>query len=402
MILQVTVSARRFNVNIHEYQAKKILKRYGISIPDGAVVTEPDAARAAAQRIGGEFWAVKAQVHAGARGKSGGVKLARSPDEVANLAQSMLGSRLVTEQTGAAGIPVERVYVEAGYQVDRELFFSVVIDSHSAQLTALASPQGGTEVEHLAAALPESMVSQELPLTAGIPTTVSNALATHLDLTLAQVESFHTMVDGAQRAFLELDASLLEINPLAVTVDGALQCLDIKMAFDDNGLYRQPEISELRDPTEEPDRLQREAHGFNFTQLNGDIGCLVTGAGLALATIDLLKLHGGEPANFLDLPPVATRSHVAAAFRQIVGNPAVRAIAVNAVGGGFCHCDTIAEGLITASRDTAITVPLIIRFTGTSKNHAIVLLSNSGFAFHEAHDLDELASLAVAAARSGG
>jgi succinyl-CoA synthetase beta subunit len=388
-------------MNIHEYQAKEILKRYGVSVPNGVVVTEPDAARAAAQRMGGDFWVVKAQVHAGARGKSGGVKLARSPDEVANLAQSMLGSRLVTEQTGAAGIQVERVYIEAGCQVDRELFLSVVIDSNTAQLTALASPQGGAEVEHLAAALPESMASQVLPLTAGIPTTASNALATHLELTPAQAESFHKVLEGAHRAFLELDGSLLEINPLAVTADGALQCLDIKMAFDDNGLYRQPDVSELRDPTEELDRLQREAHGFNFTQLNGDIGCLVTGAGLALATIDLLKLHGGEPANFLDLPPVATRPHVAAAFRQIAGIPAVRAIAVNAVGGGFCHCDTVAEGLITASRDTAITVPLIIRFTGTSKNHAIVLLNNSGLAFHEAHDLDELASLSVAAARGG-
>ena len=388
-------------MNIHEYQAKKILKGYGVSVPDGAVATTPDEARAEAARLGGEFWAVKAQVHAGARGKSGGVKLARSLDEVANLAQSMLGSRLVTEQTGAAGIQVERVYVEAGCQVERELFFSVVIDRNTAQLTALASPQGGADVEHLAAVLPESMMSQGLPLSVGVPTTTSSALAAHLGLTSAQADAFHVVLEGAQRAFLELDASLLEINPLAVTIDGALQCLDVKMTFDDNGLYRQPGITELRDPTEEPDRVQREDHGFNYTQLNGDIGCLVTGAGLALATIDLLKLHGGEPANFLDLPPVATRLHVAAAFRQILGNSAVRAIAVNAIGGGFCHCDTIAEGLITVSRDTAITVPLIIRFTGTSKNHAIVLLNNSGVVFHEAHDLDEFATLAVAAARDG-
>ncbi|MDH3380860.1 MAG: ADP-forming succinate--CoA ligase subunit beta, partial [Gammaproteobacteria bacterium] len=318
-------------MNIHEYQAKQLLARYGLAVPDGGVATTPDDAEAVAIRVGGEFWAVKAQVHAGARGQAGGVKLAHSSQEVAKLATSMLGSYLVTTQTAPKGSRVNHVYIERGCKIDRELFLSVVVDPRTASVTALASRKGGADVEQVAAALPEAIVRKVLPARPGVPVHAATELAAHLGLAGEQVGAFQTVLDGVQRAFVELDATLIEVNPLALTTEGELVCLDIKMAFDDNALFRHPDIEQLRDERDELDFLERERFGFNYVQLNGDVGCLVTGAGLALATIDLVKVHGGEPANFLDLPPVATRLHVAAAFRQILANSNVKAILINAV-----------------------------------------------------------------------
>lgn len=388
-------------MNVHEYQAKGLLARYGVPLPEGGVAATPEEAERVAEGIGAAFWVVKAQIHAGNRGQSGGVKIARSAAEVRSLARTMLGSRLVTQQTGPAGMLVRRVYVERGCDVARELYLSLLVDWGTGHVTAVASARGGTALEHVAGAAPETIVKVPLPAHPGLTQAMTAPLAEALEVSGATAAALHTMIEGLHRAFVELDASLIEINPLSITEEGELLAVDVKMSFDDNALFRHSELEAMRDEDDDPDRSERERHGFNYVRLGGDVGCLVTGAGLALATMDIVKLHGGNPANFLDLPPVATRLEVAAACRQILAQPNVRVLLVNAVGGGLTDCGTVAEGLITASRERAIGVPLVIRFGGTSRDHALVLLRNAGLTFTLAETMTAAAQQAIAAARGG-
>lgn len=388
-------------MNVHEYQAKGLLARYGVPLPEGGVAATPEEAERVAEGIGAAFWVVKAQILAGNRDQSGGVKIARSAAEVCSLARTMLGSRLVTQQTGPAGMLVHRVYVERGCDVARELYLGLLVDWGTGHVTAVASARGGTALEHVAGAAPETIVKVALPAEPGLTQAMTAPLAEALEVSGGAAAALHTLIEGLHRAFVELDASLIEINPLAMTGEGELLAVDVKMSFDDNALFRHSELEAMRDEDDDPDRLERERHGFNYVRLGGNVGCLVTGAGLALATMDIVKLHGGEPANFLDLPPVATRLEVAAACRQILAQPNVRVLLVNAVGGGLTDCGTVAEGLITASREHAIGVPLVIRFGGTSRDHALVLLRNAGLTFTLAETMTAAAQQAIAAARAG-
>ncbi len=389
-------------MNVHEYQAKGLLARYGVPVPAGGVAATPEEAERVAEGIGAEFWVVKAQIHAGDRGESGGVKIARSTTEVGHLARTLLGRSLVTQQTGPAGMFVRRVYVERGCDVGRELYLSLLVDWETARLTAVASTRGGAAVEHVAGAAPESIVKVALPTRGAVSVADAETLSEALALHGEQAQALHALLDALHRAYLELDASLIEINPLVVTAAGELVALDVKMSFDDNALFRHSELEAMRDEDEDPDRMERERHGFNYVRLGGDVGCLVTGAGLALATMDLLRLHGGEPANFLDLPPVATRLEVAAALRRILSQPGVRSVLVNAVGGGLTDCGTVAEGIITAGRESGIRVPLVVRFGGTSRDHAVVLLKNAGVRFVLADDMASAARQAISAAGETG
>ncbi len=389
-------------MNVHEYQAKGLLARYGVTVPEGGVAATPEEAERVAEGIDAGYWVVKAQIHAGDRGQSGGVKIARSTTEVGHLARTLLGRSLVTQQTGPAGMFVRRVYVERGCDVGRELYLSLLVDWETARLTAVASPRGGAAVEHVAGAAPESIVKVALPTRGAVSGADAEAVSEALALQGEQAQALHALLDALHRAYLELDASLIEINPLVVTAAGDLVAVDVKMSFDDNALFRHSELEAMRDEDEDPDRMERERHGFNYVRLGGDVGCLVTGAGLALATMDLLRLHGGEPANFLDLPPVATRLEVAAALRRILSQPGVRSVLVNAVGGGLTDCGTVAEGIITAGRESGIRVPLVVRFGGTSRDHAVVLLKNAGVRFVLAEDMASAARQAIAAAGEAG
>ncbi len=389
-------------MNVHEYQAKGLLARYGVTVPAGGVAATPEEAERVAEGISAEFWVVKAQIHAGDRGQSGGVKIARSTTEVAHLARTLLGRSLVTPQTGPAGMFVRRVYVERGCDVGRELYLSLLVDWETARLTAVASARGGAAMERVAGAAPESIVKVALPTQGAVSGADAEGVSEALALEGEQAQALHALLDGLHRAYLELDASLIEINPLVVTAAGELVAVDVKMSFDDNALFRHSELEAMRDEDEDPDRMERERHGFNYVRLGGDVGCLVTGAGLALATMDLLRLHGGEPANFLDLPPVATRLEVAAALRRILSQPGVRSILVNAVGGGLTDCGTVAEGIITAGRESGIRVPLVVRFGGTSRDHAVVLLKNAGVRFVLADDMASATRRAIAAAQEAG
>ncbi|MDH3690350.1 MAG: ADP-forming succinate--CoA ligase subunit beta [Gammaproteobacteria bacterium] len=386
-------------MNIHEYQAKQILARYGVTIPKGHVAESAEKAEIAATKIGGSRWVVKAQIHAGDRGKTGGIRPAESLENIREHASDLIGMKLVTPQTGPAGRKVNQVYVEQACDIDRELYLAMLVDRDSAQVAIIASTVGGMEIERVAESSPNKIIKTLINHTDGLGSEHSRQVAQALGLTGQHENTVVQLLASLYHTFVELDASLIEINPLVVTGSNELLPLDVKMSFDDNALFRHPELEKLRDDTEEdPDRLERARHGFNYIKLGGHIGCVVTGAGLALATIDLIKRHGGEPANFLDLPPTATRSQVAEAFKLILKDDDVRAIFVNAVGGGFTRCNVIAEGIITASQDVGINVPLIIRLAGTAREAAMMLLRNSRLEFISTDDLADAATRAVDAA----
>ena len=384
-------------MNVHEYQAKELLARFGVAVPRGRVAYTPEEAAGAAAELGGALWAVKAQIHAGGRGKAGGVKLARSPADVRAAAAELIGATLVTPQTGPAGSEVKRVYVEEGCDVARELYLGMLVDRATGRLTLIGSTEGGVEIEEVAAAAPEKILTVAVDPASGVRPFHARRLAFGLGLAEGQVEAAVALVTGIYEAFVAFDASVVEINPLIATGEGALVALDAKMSFDDNALYRRPEIAALRDEDEE-DPMERQAlrHDLNYVKLDGNIGCMVNGAGLAMATMDIIKLHGGEPANFLDVGGGASRERVAAAFGLILSDPAVEAVLVN-IFGGIMRCDVIAEGVVAAARETSLNVPLVARLAGTNVELGKEILDNSGLSILSADTLGEAAERAVRA-----
>ena len=374
---------------VHEFQAKQLLSQYGFPIPSGDIAHSADEAVRAVDRIDGDFWLVKAQILAGDRGRFGGVKTARSKSEVSELAGSMLGSKLVTPQTGEAGLVVNSVYVEQGCNPEKEMYLALLLDRYKRELIFLATTSGGAGVETALGESPQSL--HRLPVSASSPPSQDrlSEMVQKMDLGDPLASEFVNICEKMYQAVVELDALSIELNPLAVVDQSKFICLDVKMELDDNALYRHSEFSEILDLNKEADRRMRAQSGYNYVRLGGNIGLLVGGAGLALATMDLLKLHGLEPANFLDFPPIASRSDVSDACQTVVQNESVKALFVNVVGGGLTHCDTVAEGLITAHKKSRIMQPIIVRFAGTKKEHGLTLLRNSRIPFHEADTMNE-------------
>jgi succinyl-CoA synthetase beta subunit len=388
-------------MNLHEYQAKDIFRSYGIPVPAGKVATNPEEAIEAAHALGGTAWVVKAQVHAGGRGKAGGVKLAREAETVRTAAQRMLGKALVTQQTGPEGLPVERVYVESGSEIARELYLSLTLNRERGRIALIASSAGGMDIEEVAHRTPEKILTATVHPAAGLAPHQARELAFGLGLSGAQISQFQSLATALYRLYLEKDLSLVEINPLIVTQDGALLALDAKINVDDNALFRHPELAQLRDASQE-DPMERRAaeHELNYVSLDGNIACMVNGAGLAMATMDLIKLHGGQPANFLDVGGGATSERVTAAFELILSNSRVRAVLVN-IFGGIVRCDLIAEGIINAVKKVGVRVPVVVRLEGTNADKARAMLAQSGLKITPAADLTDAARKVVALAAKG-
>ena len=386
-------------MNLHEYQSKKIFAAYGVPVPAGEVAATTDEAVSAASRLGGTVWVVKAQVHAGGRGKAGGVKVARDLDAVRIAASGMLGQRLVTKQTGADGLPINQVYVESGSEIEREIYLSLTLNREKGRIAVVASSAGGMDIEEVAAREPEKILSVTIHPAVGLEAYQARELAFGLGFTGAQINDFAAILTGLYRLYVEQDASLVEVNPLIVTKAGKLVALDAKIGIDDNALFRHPELVALRDRTQEdPIEARAAEHDLNYVSLDGDIACMVNGAGLAMATMDIIKLHGGRPANFLDVGGGATAERVTAAFELILANPRVRAILVN-IFGGIVRCDVIAEGIIAAVKKVDVRVPVVVRLEGTNARQARELLAGSGLAVTPADGLTDAARKVVAAAR---
>jgi len=384
-------------MNVHEYQAKEILKGYGVAVPEGGVAVTPDEAVAVAKRLGGPVWVVKAQIHAGGRGKAGGVKVVKSIDEVRKQAAAMLGMKLVTHQTGPQGKEVSRVYVEDGCDIARELYLGVVVDRSHGGVTFMASTEGGMEIEEVAAHSPGKILMEQIDAASGVQPFHCRNLAYALGLEGNQIKAFSRFMTALYAAFTETDASLLEINPLVVTGSGDVIALDAKINFDSNALYRRPQIEALRDLTEEdPKELEASRFGLNYISLDGNIGCMVNGAGLAMATMDIIQLKGGKPANFLDVGGGANVDQVREAFKLILSDKNVKAILVN-IFGGIMRCDIIANGIIEAARQVKLHVPLVVRLEGTNVEQGRKLLAESDVNIIAATNLNDAAEKAVAA-----
>jgi succinyl-CoA synthetase beta subunit len=388
-------------MNLHEYQAKQFFHAYGIPVPAGKVAASAEEATAAAQALGGSVWVVKAQVHAGGRGKAGGVKLARDLPAVRAAAAAMLGKRLVTPQTGADGLPVERVYVESGSDIAREIYLSLTLNRETSRVALIASAAGGMDIEEVAHKMPEMILSVSMHPAAGLQPYQARELAFGLGLSGTQIGEFTALASALYRLYVEKDLSLVEVNPLIVTQAGALVALDAKINVDANAIFRHPELAALRDPRQE-DPMERRAseHDLNYVSLDGDIACMVNGAGLAMATMDLIKLHGGQPANFLDVGGGATSERVTAAFELILSNSRVRAVLVN-IFGGIVRCDIIADGVIKAVKKVGVKVPVVVRLEGTNADAARAMLAKSGLTITPAEDLTDAARKVVALARKG-
>jgi succinyl-CoA synthetase beta subunit len=376
-------------MNLHEYQSKRLFADYGIPVPSGIPAESPSDAVTAAQELGGDLWVVKAQVHAGGRGKAGGVKLARSLDEVREFTDKMLGTILVTHQTGPEGLPVNTVYVEQGSDIDRELYLSMLVDREVSQISFIASAAGGMDIEKVAAETPERIFSVSIAPDAGLQDYQARQLAFGLELDKQQMRQFGDLIKKMYKLYVDTDASLIEVNPLITTKAGDIVALDGKINIDGSALFRQKAIAELRDPSQE-DEAERKAaeHDLNYVSLDGNI---------AMATMDLIKLHGGEPANFLDVGGGATAEKVAAAFKLILSNDSVEAILVN-IFGGIVRCDLIAEGIISAVKEVGVSVPVVVRLEGTNVDKGRELLANSGLDIIAAEDLTDAAKKVVAAA----
>lgn len=385
-------------MNLHEYQAKRLFAEYGIPVPAGDVAHSTDEAVSVAQSLGGGRWVLKAQVHAGGRGKAGGVRLVDDLETLDRVAGELLGSRLVTPQTGADGLPVEALLVEQPQDIARELYVSVLVDRARERLTVMTSAAGGMDIEAVAAETPEAILTEAVDPVAGLQPYQCRKLGFRLGLNAAQVGAFTRILLALVRLFQEQDCSLVEINPLIVTGDDALLALDAKINLDDNALYRHKALAELRDPLqEEPRERQAREHGLNYVTLDGNIACMVNGAGLAMATMDLIKLHGGEPANFLDVGGGATAEKVAEAFKLILSDAKVRAILVN-IFGGIVRCDLIAEGIIQAVREVDVSLPVVVRLEGTNVERGRELLASSGLSLIPAEGLTDAAEKVVRAA----
>ncbi len=384
-------------MNLHEYQSKRLFADYGIPVPKGIPAETPDEAVAAAMELGGELWVVKAQVHAGGRGKAGGVKLARSAEEVRGHARAMLGTQLVTHQSGPEGLPVNIVYVEEGSGIDRELYLSMLVDREVNRVAFIASAAGGMDIEKVAKETPEKIFTVAIAPDAGLQDYQARQLAFGLGLDKKQMRQFGDLIKRLYKLYVECDASLVEVNPLITTTDGDVLALDAKINIDGSALYRQPALLEQRDLSQEDD-MEREAaeHDLNYVSLEGNIACMVNGAGLAMATMDLIKLQGGEPANFLDVGGGATKERVKEAFKLVLSNKNVSAILVN-IFGGIVRCDLIAEGIIAAVKEVGVEVPVVVRLEGTNVNKGRDLLANSGLDIIAADDLTDAAKKAVAA-----
>ena len=386
-------------MNLHEYQSKQLFARYGIPVPTGFVASTPEEAVDAARRLGGSVWVVKAQVHAGGRGKAGGVKVVKSLDDVKKAAAGMIGQRLVTKQTGHDGLPIHQVYVESGSKIDRELYLSLLLNRDTGRIAFVASAAGGMDIEEVAAKTPEKIIRVEIHPAAGLQGSHCRTLAFGLGLSGAQVAEFETIARGLYKLYLECDASLVEVNPLIVNGDGHVIALDGKIGIEDNALFRQKDLVAMRDPSQE-DEMERHAAeaDLNYVSLDGDIACMVNGAGLAMATMDVIQLYGGSPANFLDVGGGATRERVTTAFKLILENPKVKAILVN-IFGGIVRCDMIAEGVIGAASDLGLHLPVVVRIEGTNAPQGRKLLAESGLELIAAADLTDAAKKVVAAAR---
>ncbi len=388
-------------MNLHEYQSKQLFARYNIPVPEGRPAVSVAEARAAAQALGGESWVVKAQVHAGGRGKAGGVVLVDSAERLEAEARRLLGARLVTRQSGAEGLPIHNLLVEAPTPPARELYLSVLVDRGRRRLLFMASAAGGMDIEEVAANTPEQILTTHVDPAAGLQPYQCRKLGFGLGLEGGQIRELQQLMGGLYRLFTECDASLVEINPLIVTQDGHLLALDAKINLDDNALYRHQDLAAMRDISQEDAReAAAREHDLNYITLDGNIGCMVNGAGLAMATMDLVKLQGGEPANFLDVGGGTTAERVAEAFKLLLSDAKVRAVLVN-IFGGIVRCDLIAEGIIQAVREVGIEVPVVVRLEGTNAEQGLAMLRDSGLHIDTASDLTAAAEQAVRAAKGG-
>jgi len=395
-------------MNIHEYQAKSLLQKYGVAVPRGAVAYTPEESQRVARDLGGPIWVVKAQIHAGGRGAGrfkddpngkGGVRVVKSIEEVGAGAAAMLGHVLVTKQTGAAGREVKRVYIEEGCDIKRELYLGLLLDRRTSRVTMMASTEGGVEIEEVAVAHPEKILKVAIDPVTGMQPFHARELAFGLDLEGKQVQAATRFMLAMYKAFTALDAAIVEINPLVVTAAGEVIALDAKMNFDDSALFRHKDVAEMRDESEEdPIEVEAAKHELNYVKLDGSIGCMVNGAGLAMATMDIIKLCGGEPANFLDVGGGATKERVTTAFKLILSDPNVDGILVN-IFGGIMRCDVIAEGIVAAAREVSLHVPLVVRLEGTNVRLGKKILSESGLPIVSADNLADAAEKVVKAVR---
>ncbi|HLW29104.1 MAG TPA: ADP-forming succinate--CoA ligase subunit beta [Kiloniellales bacterium] len=395
-------------MNIHEYQAKSLLAKFGVAVPRGRVAYTPDEAEAAAKELGGSLWVVKSQIHAGGRGAGrfqndpegkGGVRVSQSIEEVRDNAKAMLGKVLVTKQTGPSGKEVKRLYIEEGCDIARELYLSVLVDRATSRVTVVASTEGGMEIEEVAASHPEKIIKEAVDPAIGFLPFQARKIAFGLGLEGNQVKAATKFMTAMYKAFTEMDVSLLEINPLVVTGSGEVIALDAKMGFDDNALFRHPDVVELRDEDEEdPMELEAGRHELNYIKLDGNIGCMVNGAGLAMATMDIIKLYGGDPANFLDVGGGATKERVTAAFKIILSDPNVEGILIN-IFGGIMRCDVIADGVVAAAREVSLHVPLVVRLEGTNVDLGKKILEESGLPIVSADNLADAAEKIVSAVK---
>jgi succinyl-CoA synthetase beta subunit len=395
-------------MNIHEYQAKSLLQKFGVAVPKGGVAYTPQEAEKVARGLPGPVYVVKSQIHAGGRGAGrfqdnpkgkGGVRVVKSPEDVAKNAGEMLGHVLVTKQTGGKGREVKRVYVEEGCDIKRELYLGMLVDRKTARVTVMASTEGGMEIEEVAATHPEKILKTAIDPVTGMQGFHARKLAYGLGLEGKQIAAATKFMLGMYQAFVSLDASVVEINPLVVTGSGEVLALDAKMNFDDNALFRHKEVEEMRDEAEEdPTELEATKHALNYVKLDGNIGCMVNGAGLAMATMDIIKLYGGDPANFLDVGGGATKERVTTAFKLILSDPNVEGILVN-IFGGIMRCDVIAEGIVAAAREVALHVPLVVRLEGTNVRLGKKILSESGLPILSADNLADAAEKVVKAVK---
>ena len=384
-------------MDVHEYQAKELLSGFGVAVAKGAVAFSPDQAVYAATELGGSYWAVKAQIHAGARGKAGGVKLCRTYNEVRDAAKGMLGKKLVTHQTGPEGKPVQRVYVEVADPFDRELYLGYVLDRKAERVRVIASTEGGMEIEEIAENNPEKLIQVVVEPAVGLQQFEAREIAFRLGLNIKQVSAAVKTIMNAYRAFRDCDGTMLEINPLVVTKDDRVLALDAKMSFDDNALFRRRNIADMHDPSQgDPREAQAAEHNLSYIGLDGEIGCIVNGAGLAMATMDMIKHAGGEPANFLDVGGGASPDRVATAFRLVLSDRNVKAILVN-IFAGINRCDWVAQGVVQAAKEVDMKVPLIVRLAGTNVEAGKKILDESGLDLITADTLSEAAQKAVEA-----
>ena len=388
-------------MNLHEYQAKAILAGHGVAVPRGAVARTGEEAVAAAADLGGSLWVVKAQVHAGGRGKAGGIKVCKTHDAVKEAAEALIGGTLVTHQTGPEGKPIGSVYVEEGSDIARELYLALLVDRGSSRIAVIASTEGGMDIEEVAAKTPEKIVTMAIDPASGLQPFHGRRLAFALGLTGDLVKQTGKLLGAMYKTFVASDASMLEINPLVVTGDDRLVVLDCKFNVDDNALFRHKDLAELRDESQE-DPAEQEANkvGLNYVKLDGTIRCMVNGAGLAMATMDICKLAGGSPANFLDVGGGANKEQIASAFRIIVSDENVKAILVN-IFGGIMRCDVVAEGIVAAAKELDLSVPVVVRLEGTNVEQGKKILADSGLAITPADDLADAAKKAVAATKGG-